>query len=181
MSVCFASFPTFSLTRAGDDGVTELDSPDASAGANVSSCVWYLPDQRGCLVYPVRRITLADWYTIPEIAAPVLVPGPQPISDELVQLIVTLEAPERSSDQNPIGVKEQGEEDSVMLSRFGRVLAWRNRRSRSLDLLLETDATRTFQLIVATFGSGRFGLDGGRLKLVQLESKYLTRDYKSCY
>uniref|UniRef100_A0A2C9H8A1 BPL/LPL catalytic domain-containing protein n=1 Tax=Anopheles quadriannulatus TaxID=34691 RepID=A0A2C9H8A1_ANOQN len=161
---------SFYTASNGDDGVTELDSPDASAGANVSSCVWYLPDQRGCLVYPVRRITLADWYTIPEIAAPVLVPGPQPISDEVVQLIVTLEAPERSSDQNPIGVKEQGEEDSVMLSRFGRVLAWRNRRSRSLDLLLETDATRTFQLIVATFGSGRFALDGGRLKLVQLES-----------
>uniref|UniRef100_A0A182K7Q6 BPL/LPL catalytic domain-containing protein n=1 Tax=Anopheles christyi TaxID=43041 RepID=A0A182K7Q6_9DIPT len=154
------------------DGVAALDSPDALSAANVSSCIWYLPDQRGCLVYPVRRITLADWFSIPELEIPIIYghPATHPISDELVQLILTLETSDlKTYEQHPIEVKGQ-EEDFVMLSRFGRFLAWRNRKSRSLELLLETDATRMFQLIVATFGSGRFELNADRLKLVQLES-----------
>uniref|UniRef100_A0A182PH07 LIM zinc-binding domain-containing protein n=1 Tax=Anopheles epiroticus TaxID=199890 RepID=A0A182PH07_9DIPT len=152
------------------DEAAVLDSPDASSAANVSSCVWYLPDQRGCLVYPVRRITLADWFCIPESTAQIYAehhPDTQPINDELVQLIVTLET--SNSSRERAEWKEQ-EEDFIMLNRFGRFLAWRLRKSHSLEILLETDASRTFQLITATFGSGRFDLDAGSLKLVQLES-----------
>ncbi|XP_053661249.1 biotin--protein ligase [Anopheles marshallii] len=151
-------------TTSNGDSTAELNSPDASCAANLSSCIWYLPDQRGCLVYPVRRIILSDWFSVPEQLKTQLECQVGNPSDELVELIVTLEG--AVSPTQP----ERQEDSTVMLSQFGRFLAWRNRNGRSMEVLLETDATRLFQLIVATFGSGRFDVDCGRLKLVQLES-----------
>uniref|UniRef100_A0A182MHJ7 BPL/LPL catalytic domain-containing protein n=1 Tax=Anopheles culicifacies TaxID=139723 RepID=A0A182MHJ7_9DIPT len=153
------------LPRVGDSTV-QLDSPDASSAASVSSCIWFLPDQRGCLVYPVRRITLTDWYRVPEELISYLECPDINSSGELVQVILTVERAVFPTQDSP----ERKEDSAVMLNRFGRFLAWRNRKNRSLEVLLETDATRLFQLIVATFGSGRFELDSGQLKLVQLES-----------
>ncbi|XP_052902221.1 biotin--protein ligase [Anopheles moucheti] len=151
-------------TTSNGDSTAELNSPDASCEATVSSCIWYLPDQRGCLVYPVRRIILSDWFSVPEELKTQFECLAVNRSDEFVQLIVTLEGAVCPTQP------EREEGSAVMLSQFGRFLAWRNRRGRSMEVLLETDATRLFQLIVATFGSGRFDVDSGRLKLVQLES-----------
>ncbi|XP_035896454.1 biotin--protein ligase isoform X2 [Anopheles stephensi] len=151
-------------TTSNGGSIAELDSPDASAAANVSSCVWYFPDQRGCLVYPVRRIALEDWFNVPEQLKSHVECAGTDLNNDIVQLILTLEGSANRTE----GSSDQAEESAVMLNRFGRVLAWRN--ARRLDVLLETDTTRLFQLIVATFGSGRFDLDSGRLKLVQLES-----------
>ncbi|XP_049280287.1 biotin--protein ligase [Anopheles funestus] len=150
-------------TTSNGDLTAALDSPDASSAANVSSCIWFLPDQRGCLVYPVRRITLADWFSVPEQLKSHL-ECPTINLSELIQLVVTLEGAVCQTQP------KREEVSTVMLSRFGRFLAWNNRKSRRMEVVLETDATKLFQLIVATFGSGRFDLDSGRLKLVQLES-----------
>ncbi|XP_050068411.1 biotin--protein ligase isoform X2 [Anopheles maculipalpis] len=151
-------------TTSNGGSIAELDSPDASTAVNVSSCIWYFPDQRGCLVYPVRRITIADWFSVPEELKSHIEYAATDPNNGPVQLIVTLERLAYPA-TDP---STQEEEPAVMLNRFGRFVAWRNRRR--LEVLLETDTTRLFQLIVATFGSGRFELDSGRLKLVQLES-----------
>uniref|UniRef100_A0A182N9Z3 LIM zinc-binding domain-containing protein n=1 Tax=Anopheles dirus TaxID=7168 RepID=A0A182N9Z3_9DIPT len=160
------AFPTFLLTCFVGDSTHEVNSPDGASFANVSSCIWYHPDQRGCLVYPVRRKSLAHWICFPELLldseytkCPTI-----NICNGTVQLIVTLECSDVAKHHL---VTEF--ENSVMLSRFGRFLAW-NRIDQRLEVLLETDTIRLFQLIVATFGSGRFHVDSGRLKLVRVES-----------
>ncbi|XP_052868831.1 biotin--protein ligase [Anopheles cruzii] len=154
-------YTTSSATAEG------LDSPESSLSANVSSCIWYRPDQRGCLVYPAQRIDLSNWLSIPQRVQALqasyscLDLATDTSSDDSMPLHLTLETTNEST--------AQSDDDLVMLSRFGQFLAW-NRTSRGLELLLEVNTSRLFQLIVATFGHSRFHLIGGRLKLVQLET-----------
>uniref|UniRef100_A0A182QK98 BPL/LPL catalytic domain-containing protein n=1 Tax=Anopheles farauti TaxID=69004 RepID=A0A182QK98_9DIPT len=153
-------------TTSNGDSTAALDSPDGAATANVSSCIWYYPDQRGCLVYPVRRKSLAQWFYFPghPLVADCLGCPAINTNDETIQLIVSLES--SILDEKHCA---KAFENSVMLSRFGRFLAW-HRTGQHLEVLLESDTARLFQLIVATFGSGRFDVDAGRLKLVHIES-----------
>ncbi|XP_053671871.1 biotin--protein ligase [Anopheles nili] len=158
-------------TTSNGDSTAGLDSPDAALSAHVSSCIWFLPNQRGCLVYPVQRTALTHWTTVPQQLQTLQLACDnlgcsivRPASDS-IHVIVTLESLRDLVESHP----SEQTEHSVMLNRFGRFLAW-NRTDRGLQVLLDTDTERLFQLIVATFGSGQFHLDSGRLKLVQLES-----------
>uniref|UniRef100_A0AAG5CRV5 BPL/LPL catalytic domain-containing protein n=1 Tax=Anopheles atroparvus TaxID=41427 RepID=A0AAG5CRV5_ANOAO len=160
---------SFYTTSNSGNWAVGLGSPDVSPCANLSSCIWYGPEQRGCLVYPVQRKSLADWISFPEAMNS---PHVRDASfdrtsvnqqRDTVQLLLTLEP----SGERP--EVSQDPDDSIMLARFGRLLAW-NRSARGLQVLLETDSTCLFQLIVATFGHNRFHMDDGRLKLIQLRS-----------
>ncbi|XP_058116517.1 biotin--protein ligase [Anopheles ziemanni] len=142
-------------------------SPDASPCTNVTTCIWYGPEQRGCLLYPVQRKSLSSWISVPETIKSLQVTGAscdwQSVNqkNDTVHLLVTLE---QSFEQTP-----EDSVDSIMLTRFGRFLAW-NRSTRGLQVLLETDTAHLFQLFVATFGQNRYLMNAGRLKLIHLES-----------
>uniref|UniRef100_A0A2M4AKI4 Putative biotin holocarboxylase synthetase/biotin-protein ligase n=1 Tax=Anopheles triannulatus TaxID=58253 RepID=A0A2M4AKI4_9DIPT len=149
------SFYTSSTSGAG------LDSPESELCANVSTCIWAGADQRGCLVYPVRQVDLSNWFSFPEsVEDSASSCWTLSEDDEAIQLHLTLERTNGA---------EATDADSIMLRRFGRLLAW-NHSSQGLQLILQTDAPRLFQLIVASFGNSRFHVYGGQLKIVQFDS-----------
>ncbi|XP_049536009.1 biotin--protein ligase isoform X1 [Anopheles darlingi] len=141
----------------------ELDSPETELCATVSTCIWAGTDQRGSLVYPVRRVDLSNWFSFPEsVEDHTSSCWTLSEDEEAIQLHLTLE---RTSEPQTIAT----DPDSIMLRRFGRFLAW-NRASHGVEVILQTDAASLFQLIVATFGNSRFYVHGGQLKIVQFDS-----------
>ncbi|KFB52443.1 AGAP001481-PA-like protein [Anopheles sinensis] len=156
-----------SFYTTSNGGNWAAGSPDASPCTNVTTCIWYGPEQRGCLLYPVQRKSLSGWISVPETIKSLQAAGAscdwQSVNqkNDTIHLLVTIE---QSFDQTP-----EDSIDSIMLTRFGRFLAW-NRSTRGLQVLLETDTAHLFQLFVATFGQNRYLMNAGRLKLIHLES-----------